>query len=82
MTFVGLSSFPVRPVLSFTSLCSHNLLKLISSAKPFISHGASIGAWPRSKSPPRAKIDQAIRAILLPMAIEATRAGFLAEADA
>jgi len=30
--FVGLSLFPVRPVRSITSLCSHNVVKLISSA--------------------------------------------------
>lgn len=63
MTFAGLSLFPVRPVCSITSLCSHNLVKLISSAKLLVSHAASIGAWPRSKTPPRVMIAQAIRAI-------------------
>ncbi len=40
--FFGLSLSPVRPVRSITSLRSHNLVKLISSAKLLIFHAASI----------------------------------------
>lgn len=53
-------------------------MKLISSAKFLIYAAASIGACPRSNTPPRAMTAHAIRAILLAMATEATRAGFLA----
>lgn len=53
-------------------------MKLISSAKFLIYAAASIGACPRSNTPPRAMTAHAIRAILLAMATEATRAGFRA----
>ena len=55
-------------------LRSHDLVKLISSAKLLIYAAASIGACPRSKTPSRAITAHAIRAILLAMATEATRA--------
>jgi hypothetical protein len=51
-------------------------VKLISSAKLLIYAAASTGACPRSKTPPRAMTAHVIRAILLAMATEATRAGF------
>ena len=54
--------------IAITSHRAYNIVKLISSAKLSIYAAASIGACPRSKTPPRAMTAHAIRAILLAMA--------------
>jgi hypothetical protein len=53
-------------------------VKLLSSAKLLIYAAASIGTWPGLKTSARAITAHAFRAILLAIAIVATRAGFLA----